>query len=90
MSSPRIRHESLDTIKLGLFFFTVKASNFEPHGNFGAFLARPVASLGTLCTKNEQSRLCKSEVFYNFHFLHILVGRFLMMASPTEKSLKFT
>jgi hypothetical protein len=33
--------------------YTVKVSNFEPHGNFGPFLARFVASLDELCTKNE-------------------------------------
>jgi hypothetical protein len=31
---------------------TVKASNFEPHGNFEHFLARPVAVLGELSKMN--------------------------------------
>ncbi len=48
---------------------TVKASNFEPHGNFGPILARSVASLGDLCTKNEQNRVY-IKFIDNFHFLH--------------------
>jgi hypothetical protein len=39
---------------------TVNASAFEIHGNL---LARSVASQGEICTKNEQNRVCKSEVF---------------------------
>ncbi len=41
---------------------TVKASNFGPHGNFGPYLARSVAHLSEYCAKNEQNRLCKSNV----------------------------
>jgi hypothetical protein len=47
---------------------TVKASNFAPHQNFGPILARSVASLGQLCTKNEQNKAFKSKVFYFLHF----------------------
>jgi hypothetical protein len=31
--------------------YTVKASNFGPHGNFGLFLASLVASVDESCTK---------------------------------------
>jgi hypothetical protein len=34
--------------------YTVKASNFGPHGNFGPFLPRSVASSGEFCAKNEK------------------------------------
>jgi hypothetical protein len=43
--------------------YTVKASNFGPHGNFGLFLASSVASMDELCTQNEQNRICRSKVF---------------------------
>jgi hypothetical protein len=40
-------------------FATVKAPKFRPPGNLGPFLASS-ASLGQLCTKNEQNRIGKS------------------------------
>ncbi len=67
------------------FFFqyglliTVKASNFGPHGNFGPFLARSVASLGEFCVKNEQNRLRKSKVCLNCYYIHFPVGRVLII-----------
>jgi hypothetical protein len=33
--------------------YTVKASNFGPHENFGPFLARSIASLGEFCAINK-------------------------------------
>ncbi len=41
---------------------TVKGSNFRPHGNFWPFLARFVASLGWIITKNEQNWFSWSKV----------------------------
>jgi hypothetical protein len=38
-------------------YFTVKASNFGPHGNFGLLLASSVASVDESCTKNEKNRI---------------------------------
>jgi hypothetical protein len=43
--------------------YTVKASNFGPHGNFLPFLARSVVSLGISCSKNDQNVVCKSNDF---------------------------
>jgi hypothetical protein len=47
---------------------TVKAFNFGPQGHFGPFLARSVASLDEIFTKNEQNRVSKSAVFRQLSF----------------------
>jgi hypothetical protein len=47
---------------------TVKAPNFGPHGNFGPFLARSVASLNEFCAKNEQNQSCKLKVSLQLSF----------------------
>ncbi len=39
------------------YYLTVKASNFEPHGNFGLFLASSIASVDESCVKDEQDRI---------------------------------
>jgi hypothetical protein len=53
---------------------TVKAFNFEPHGNFGNIFARFVSFLDECCIKHELNKLCKSKVvavctsiFYGFN-----------------------
>jgi hypothetical protein len=48
---------------------TVKASNFEPHGNFGPFLARFVPYLGVFVPKMNQLRkstVCLQLLFHSF------------------------
>jgi hypothetical protein len=47
---------------------TVKAFNFGPHGNFGLFLTSSVASVDEPCTKSEENRICRSEVFLELLF----------------------
>jgi hypothetical protein len=48
-------------LKVGLIY-TVKASNFKPHGNYGTVLARSVGSSDEYCTKHEQNKAFESEV----------------------------
>jgi hypothetical protein len=64
---------------------TMKASNFGPHGNFEPFLVRPVASLGELCAKNEQNRLCKSKVCLKLLF-HYSCFRRTLFCKPFWKN----
>ncbi len=57
---------------------TVKASNFGPDGTFGPFFlslfASLVASFDESCTKYEQNRICRSEVFLQL-FLSLIFCR---------------
>jgi hypothetical protein len=69
--------------------YTVKASNFGPHRNFGLFLASSIASLDESCNKNEHNRICRSELFSTTFVLFIFsVGRISMTASPSEKEVQ--
>jgi hypothetical protein len=54
----------------------MKAFIFEPHGNFGPFLASSVASLDELCAKNEQSLILKSSVVPQVSFSSFCKKRF--------------
>jgi hypothetical protein len=48
------------------------------------FFASSVAALEESCTKNEQNRICRSNVFFcNFHSHHFSVRRVLMIASTS-------
>jgi hypothetical protein len=58
---------------------TVKASHFEPHGNFPRFLTRSVASLGNY-EPNEENRVCKSKFF-----LQLLFSSFFCMTRYGDK-----
>jgi hypothetical protein len=48
--------------------------NFAPRGNFGAILARSLASSGEFCTQDEQNEVCKWKVFTNVYSIHLSVG----------------
>ncbi len=76
--------------KVSITYGTIKASNFEPHGNFEHFLESPAASLDELRTKNEQNRIVRRKLFIIFCFLQFSVGRVLMIANPSGKKFNFT
>jgi hypothetical protein len=66
---------------------TVKASNFGPPQNFGPFLARSVAFLGALCTRNEHNRVFKSKVFLQLSFSSVFCrSRFDYIKSYWKRS----
>ncbi len=48
--------------------YTVKVSNFGPHGNFGPFFASSVASFDESCTKYEQKQIRISYAFLQLLF----------------------
>jgi hypothetical protein len=54
--------------KVSLADGTVKASDFEPHGNFVSFPASSAASFDEIFTKNEQNRIYKSKEFLQLLF----------------------
>jgi hypothetical protein len=69
------------------FFGTVQASNFGSHGNWTIF-ASSVVSLHESCTKNEQNRICRCQVFLKLNSHHSSVRRVLMLTSPSEKEVQ--
>jgi hypothetical protein len=70
----------------------VKASNFGPNGNFEPLLTSSVSSLNEsrIVPKMNSTEFANLKILYNFNLLHSCVGRVLMIASPPEKSSKFT
>jgi hypothetical protein len=68
---------------------TVRACNFQSHGNFGPFLASSIVSVDELCTKNEQNRIYE-QFSVTFIFSFFFVGRALKLASFLEKTAKST
>jgi hypothetical protein len=67
---------------------TVKASNLEPHGNFGLFLASSVASVDESCSKMTRTEFVNLKFFYYLYPLHFSVERVSMIASPSEKEVQ--
>lgn len=67
----------------------IKASNFASHGNFGHILASTVAFSDEPCIKDEENRICVSEVFPQLSFSSFFpFGCVLLIASPSSS--KFT
>jgi hypothetical protein len=55
---------------------------------FGPLLARSVASLGEFCAKNEQNQLCELKVCLQRVFHSFSVERVVIIASPSEITIK--
>jgi hypothetical protein len=55
------------------FLYTVKATNFGPHGNFGPLFQKGLLLLKRILQKNEENKSCRNSLDVQIRFCSFLV-----------------